>query len=81
MGIRLKKPLKTNSAVPPPTKLKSLSGDDLYLYVESGLMACQQRLAEFRQGDFLTKPIRLEMLVSEFDAVTVGLQEMQARTV
>jgi hypothetical protein len=61
--------------------MRALPDADLFLFVESSLMNAQQRLSEYRQGDFLTRSNYLSMLEDEIEWVRLGVQEMAARSV
>lgn len=78
MGVlRRKRPVE--AAVPTRTRLEKLSGDDLYLLMESSLMDAQQRLAERRTAQPEARPALLDMLGTAIDSSYMCLQEMEIR--
>jgi hypothetical protein len=79
MGLLKRKSTEKEETPVAPTRLKVMTGEDVYLLVESSLMSAQHQLSSYRKALPSDKIALLKWIESNISAASLGTQELMSR--
>lgn len=79
MGLLRRKKWDAPPKLPTPTKISSMSSEEIWLFIETSLMMAQHQLTEYRSLPQDMRMAALTWMQDNVDAANVGIDELYSR--